>query len=412
MRCKVGREISNTDTGITSNWDQIETVSVTKTGLTIEADSRVFRFDSTGRLQTAYDGTYIYHRGFNNNIIRKRWETHVIQGKSVRHRDIESVCSVKRDQLLRTAYVTAHEFLPNVLDEDSLDTQLNKTVESVRNMSPESLQADKDQFHSIYEPISVLPPDQYKSVVLQAVTGCPYRCSFCSLYDETPYRIKTKSQFMEHCTAVREFFGRSRQSRSGVFLGDANPLAAPWETLQSNIRNISEIFPKISAKGIHAFLNCRTAANYPIQQLQWLHDHGLDRVYLGVESGSANVLSILNKPQTVSEIIEAIHKLKSVGYSIGLIILAGAGGRNLVENHHNQSVNLIEKLPLESKDIVYISPLKIEQESTYTSILQNQSNEHPSEREIHKLAMQLQTEIKPVTPARVVRYHVLESSYG
>ena len=50
---------------------------------------------------------------------------------------------------------------------------------------------DISRFHQIYKPISILPPDQYQALVLQATEGCSFNtCTFCALYRDRRFHIK------------------------------------------------------------------------------------------------------------------------------------------------------------------------------------------------------------------------------
>ena len=65
-----------------------------------------------------------------------------------------------------------------------------------------SLEQDARRYHRIYKPVSILPPDQYLSVVLQATEGCSYNeCSFCTFYRDRKFRIKEVAEFSTHIGA-------------------------------------------------------------------------------------------------------------------------------------------------------------------------------------------------------------------
>ena len=67
-------------------------------------------------------------------------------------------------------------------------------------------EADVATFHRIYKPISILPPDQYQALVLQATEGCSFNtCTFCALYRDRPFRIKRPAEFTEHVGQVLSF---------------------------------------------------------------------------------------------------------------------------------------------------------------------------------------------------------------
>jgi hypothetical protein len=58
-----------------------------------------------------------------------------------------------------------------------------------------------------------------------------------------------------------------------------------------------------------------------------MHSAGLKRVYIGVESGSRRVLDILNKPMNLDMALAEMRQMKAAGIDLGVIIMAGAGGR-------------------------------------------------------------------------------------
>jgi radical SAM superfamily enzyme YgiQ (UPF0313 family) len=94
---------------------------------------------------------------------------------------------------------------------------------------------------------------------------------------------------------------------------------------------------------------------------------GLERIYLGLESGSKTVLRLLNKPMDLDEASKLIMNVKSSRINVGLIILAGAGGKKYYVDHVKGTSEFISKLDLDRNDIIYISPLYIYQELPYAS---------------------------------------------
>jgi len=61
----------------------------------------------------------------------------------------------------------------------------------VLRWTPEGLLDPRPYREAYAWPISILPPDAYLAVVLQATTGCTWnRCAFCSFYQDRPFQVR------------------------------------------------------------------------------------------------------------------------------------------------------------------------------------------------------------------------------
>lgn len=394
------------------SWTTIDSLSASQRGVTIERDGVVLRFDAAGRLTTVYDGTHVYRRGLDGTVVRMKWAQHTIDGESTRIREVESVLPARRETLVAEAYRNATRTLQDVFEDPdrSLEPEARRSIRRVIESSPESLEAEANRFDSIYEPLGVLPPDQYGAVVLQSVTGCPHDCSFCTLYRDADVSVRSVDAFESHVDEVTSFLDRGLQSRRGVFVGSANPLSDP-EQFAAALGVIQREFPDQFAHGVQAFGNLRTIASLPQETLKGLAAFGLDRVAVGAESGSPEILELLRKPQTPGEIRAGIERLKSAGIDVSVILLAGVGGVELADAHLSRTADLVASLPLAAADIVYVSPLVGTQTADYAAQLADRSLSPLSEDAIARQAQTLRADLASRTPARVARYSVAESVY-
>ena len=204
-------------------------------------------------------------------------------------------------------------------------------------------------------PVSILPPDAYLSVVLQATTGCTWnRCAFCAFYQDRPFRKRNGAEFREHVEAVLDLLGRGRLLRRGVFLGDGNALALQ-EPLLPLLEEVGRRFP---GEPILGFLDLFTGVKKEAPWWERLAALGLKRVYVGLETGHPPLLALLHKPGHPKEAISLVGVLKRAGLSLGVILMVGAGGRAYGEAHREDSLRLLSQLPLDRGDIVYLSPFQ------------------------------------------------------
>ena len=210
----------------------------------------------------------------------------------------------------------------------------------------------------MYQPISVLPPDRYMSLVVQIAYGCPYnQCTFCDLYTDRAFGVLSAQETRSRVAGIRTFFGRALPLRQGVFLGDGNALSLPPDKLIGALQVIREELPPelFVRKGISTFGDVRAVLNKSEKQLTSLRSAGLHRVYLGLESGSERLLQFLNKPAPRGDQLEAVNRLKRAGIQAGVIFMSGVGGRRFAEEHVRETIRLVNELALGPGDLAYLS---------------------------------------------------------
>lgn len=219
--------------------------------------------------------------------------------------------------------------------------------------SVEQLLDQHARFLEAYRPVGIVPPDRYRSLIVQATEGCAYNgCLFCSLYKGQRHRVVPPGELRAHVRRVKSFVGSNLAGRRGVFLGEANALAMSQAALLQVFEVLHDELPSLAgdvSSFVDAFDTYRT-----VDELRALAARGLTRVFIGVESGAPEVLSALGKPATVEGVTELVATLKSAGLSVGLIFLAGLG-----RAHVEASARLVKDLALDTRDVVYVSPLVV-----------------------------------------------------
>jgi radical SAM superfamily enzyme YgiQ (UPF0313 family) len=312
---------------------------------------------------------------------------------------------------VEAAYETARARLANRgAPSDGPANEGRESVRRVLETDPADLTGDADRFRSVYAPVGILPPDSYRAVVCQVTTGCPYDCSFCTLY-EGDGGVRSPDVFDEHVRAVASTFGRGIQSRRGVFLGEANPLAADAETLGRALESIERHLPERHAEGVSAFGNAHAVARTPAMAIESLADRGLERVYLGVESGDPDVLSLLRKPQSTTDVREAVDRLRAAGIDVGAMLMAGVGGETLADDHVRRTVGLVTDLSLGTDDVVYLSPLVDTPGTAYAADARERGIEPLGERDVLEQLGTLYDRLAGTIDARVSTYQAADFVY-
>lgn len=339
-------------------WNQkFLTISAKLNCLTISVESReVFSFDRHGRLWTALVDDISYRRGLDGKIVAK-WQT------PNRGRGRRWLTSVEAEQLIARGQTLVSQIHGGIeKGEISLspppDKQGIEDIQAAICFDPAAAERDAQEYARIYKPVGILPPDQYLSVVLQAAEGCSFNtCTFCDFYRDRPFRIKNPQQFSSHVRAVKQYLGKGLSLRRTVFLGDANALVIPMPRLLELLDIVHNELDVERLGGIYAFLDGFSGERKATQDYARLASLGLKRVYIGMESGHAPLLSYLHKPGSPEDVIQAVRNMKSGGVAVGIIILLGAGGKKYAASHVHDTINAINAMPLDMDDLIYFSEL-------------------------------------------------------
>jgi len=311
---------------------------------------RVLAFDREGRPLSWFDRDRVYKRSLSSDIFGR-------ERRAGRRR----YWRLSFDEAT-TAFASVLHFVEQA-PRDGLDSRLCRRLEEILRWTPESLQAERVRFDAAYEPIGILPPDQYLSVVLQATSGCSWnRCTFCSFYQDLTFRARAPDSFRSHCHTVRDLLGRGEGLRRRVFLSSGNALVMGNDRLRSALGIARENFP---GRPISGFVDVFTGERKSVEAWRELRDLGLARVHVGIETGDDALLGWLGKPGSAAASLEFVSTLKRAGLSVAVILMVGPGGEQFADDHVRNTLALVRKLPLTHEDIVYLSPFLVTPGSEY-----------------------------------------------
>lgn len=333
-------------------------------------DSQVFSFDAEGRLWTAMLEGISYRRGLNGKTVAKwqdQWQNQPSAGRERRW-----LLPDETAHLEERSRMAAHNLLyainaGNATLNLSLPASATVLFTRAAQFRQERYQKDIQAYHQVYCPVGILPPDQYMAVVLQATEGCAFNtCTFCNFYRERKFRIKGVDEFRQHAMAVKQFLGEGLLLRRTVFLGDANALVIPMQRLLSLLQITHEQFDVERLGGIYAFLDGFSGEKKSAADYKALARLGLKRIYIGMESGSDELLRFLKKPGKPEDVIQSVRAIKAGGISVGLIVLLGAGGHFYSPHHVRKTIETLNTMPLDMDDLIYFSELVEDEGMEYT----------------------------------------------
>ncbi len=314
----------------------------------------VLTYDRGGRLWALVRNGYAYRRGLNGQVLEKRHVDSVLIRRRLSDAEATDLIgsAAARMAALRDALVVVEAARASM---NGASGEMLEMIERAACFDAAAHRADCATFVRVYDPVGILPPDQYMAVVVQATEGCSFNtCTFCDFYRDRRFRIKSPDEFRVHAQAVRAFLGDSLAMRRSIFLGEANALTVPTRRLEAFMEIARE---EIGTLPIHGFLDGLTGRKKSVEEYARLGALGLKRVSIGLESGHDPLLAFVQKPSSAADVAETVTTLKQAGIAVSLIVLVGLGGDRFAEGHVADTVALINRLPLSAGDIVYCSTL-------------------------------------------------------
>jgi hypothetical protein len=232
-----------------------------------------------------------------------------------------------------------------------------------------------------FEQGPIRPPSEAGSLLLRFTRNCPWnKCTFCRVYKGTAFSRRSLPEIKHDIDSVaqiiEELDARSsaaeRGTRAGrqvlaavfsdpaydhyyrqvavwrymgngsVFIQDANSLMLPGGMLAEAIRYLKA---RIRGVGrITSYARSSTLARKSVSELTEIRQAGLDRIHIGMESGSDRVLEFVNKGTTARQHIEAGRKVIEAGMELSEYVMPGLGGKALSDEHAVESARVLNEI--------------------------------------------------------------------
>ncbi len=168
------------------------------------------------------------------------------------------------------------------------------------------------------------PPGEWKSYLLQCTIGCSNnRCTFCGMYKTKQFRIRPVAEILEDIDMAQDYYGPELRR---VFLMDGDAIIMKTEELLQILRKLYGSFPKLEKVTLYA--GPKSTLSKTPEELRTLHEAGLSRAYLGVESGSDQVLQFIRKGVSAEEMFLAGQRLVEAGIDLWVTVILGMTGAN------------------------------------------------------------------------------------
>jgi len=189
-----------------------------------------------------------------------------------------------------------------------------------------------------YEGSIYRPPSEANSLILQVTVGCSYnKCTFCHSFQGKEFRVKSFEEIMEDIDEASSYGHIPR-----VFLADGDALIIPQTDLVRILEYLKLKIRGLERVGIYA--NAVDVLKKTPEELNELKSLGLGIIYLGLESGNAEVLKRIRKNATAGQMVRAAKRVKEAGILLSITVLLGIGGVELSREHAEDTGKILSEM--------------------------------------------------------------------
>jgi len=226
-----------------------------------------------------------------------------------------------------------------------------------------------------FEQGPIRPPSEAESLLIRITRNCPWnRCTFCPVYKGAKFSLRPVQHVLQDIDAVRACVdtivaGRKNGSRyygdfrkngvadetalhaayhfvaggmKSIFLQDGNSLIIKPEDLITILRHLSRVFPGVER--ITSYARSHTIARISDENMGRIAAAGLNRIHIGMESGSDTVLQRVKKGVDKQTHVLAGQKVKRAGMELSEYIMPGLGGKALSAEHARESADALNQI--------------------------------------------------------------------
>jgi len=251
----------------------------------------------------------------------------------------------------------------------------------MKGFSPNmTLKKNTTEEYQGFEQGPIRPPSEAESLLVRVTRNCPWnRCTFCPVYKDTRFSIRPKDHVIKDIDSVyrsvkiiqktareegrvslaeirktagngdnldpRAFNAALNWVSGGmrsVFIQDANSLIIDPSDFVEILTHLKMRFPWVER--ITSYARSHTIARISDDNLKAIRNAGLNRIHIGLESGSDKVLKMTKKGVFKETHIKAGLKVKKAGMELSEYVMPGLGGKAYSNEHALETADALNQI--------------------------------------------------------------------
>jgi hypothetical protein len=225
----------------------------------------------------------------------------------------------------------------------------------------------------------IRPPSEAYSLLIRVTKNCSWnRCKFCHIYKGQRFELRPVAEVKQDILAAKAIqdaikamawkagYGGSIEAvavavlqnppsqayanvalwlyngGTSAFLQDANTLIMPTPDLVEVIKFLKQTLPSITQ--ITSYARSKTAAKKKLEELKALHQAGLSRLHIGLESGYDPMLEYMDKGVTAADHIKGGKNVVASGISLCESVPPGMGGKKMWREHAVETARVLNQI--------------------------------------------------------------------
>ncbi len=244
--------------------------------------------------------------------------------------------------------------------------------------------------HKGYEQGPIRPANESYSLLVRLTRNCPWnRCTFCPVYKKGKFSFRSVENIIKDIDLIHTYIEAVKKENAlpiamdqerihslycsfdirdrvafnsavqwyatgmtSIFLQDADSLIMNPDDLFFILGHIRSCFPEVEA--ITSYARSSTILKIPLAKLEQMCKLGLNRLHVGMESGSDLVLNRIRKGIDRAGHIAAGQRVKAAGIELSEYVMPGLGGIDLSIEH---ALETAEALNAVNPDVIKIRTL-------------------------------------------------------